>query len=107
MPSLRVAGRRKKREPNDAKVDRMLQDYLRYMDDFDVSRVRNFRKTDPSPPPDATGTLPPAKRPTLPDGELEPDPVIDELDEMEKARVRSDVRAKRERRVTTKAKKNG
>ena len=88
----RVSGRRKKSDPKTAPIDRMLQDYLRYMDDFEESRPGRARQTDPAPGQD----LPSHKRPTIPD---EPE------DEAMK-QIRSDVRAKqRERRVTTKAKK--
>jgi hypothetical protein len=110
MPSLRVAGRRKKREPKDAKVDRMLQDYLRYMDDFDVSRPLRAGDTDPAPAPDGMGTLPPSKRPTLPEGPPEESEDAEERrlerEEIEKARIKSDVRAKRERKTTVKSKKS-
>ena len=111
--SLGVGGRKKKRDPKDAKVDRMLQDYLRYMEDYDVALESKPGRTDPAPPPDF-GSVPPNRRPTLPEG-FEQDPIPDldedakerrlEREEIEKQRIRSDVRAKRERKTTVKSKK--
>jgi hypothetical protein len=92
-----VGGKRRKRNSKEVKVDRLLQDYLRYMGDFDEARPDpRPRDTDPVPPPNS---LPSSKRPTLPEGPAEEDAA-------EAARIRSDVRAKRERKTTVKTKKS-